>query len=54
MYTVSPIPQGFHSVTPHMVIKNAGEARTSTSKPLGPLRFPASKCQVWVSWPTAC
>ncbi len=26
MAAVSPVPQGFHSVTPHLTIKNAGEA----------------------------
>ena len=35
MSTVSPIPQGFHSVTPHMVIKNAGEAMDFYVKALG-------------------
>ena len=35
MSTVSPIPQGFHSVTPHMVIKNAGEAMDFYIKALG-------------------
>ena len=26
MSNVNPIPEGFHTVTPHMVIKNAAEA----------------------------
>lgn len=35
MTTVSPIPQGFHTVTAHMVIKNAGEAMDFYVKAFG-------------------
>lgn len=32
---VSPIPNGFHSITPHLVIKNAGEAINFYKKAFG-------------------
>ena len=35
MSTASPIPQGFRSVTPHMIIKNAGEAMDFYVKAFG-------------------
>ncbi len=35
MHDVSPIPQGFHSVTPHLIIKNAGEAMDFYGKAFG-------------------
>ena len=35
MTTASPIPPGFHSVTPHMVIKNAAEAMDFYVKAFG-------------------
>ena len=43
MTTVSPIPPGFRSVTPHMIIKNAGEAMDFYVKAFGAVeisRFP--------------
>ena len=43
MTTVSPIPPGFRSVTPHMTIKNAGEAMDFYVKAFGAVeisRFP--------------
>ena len=35
MTTASPIPRGFRSVTPHMIIKNAGEAMDFYVKAFG-------------------
>ena len=35
MTTASPIPPGFRSVTPHMIIKNAGEAMDFYVKAFG-------------------
>ena len=35
MTSVSPIPPGFHSVTPHMIIRNAGEAMDFYVKAFG-------------------
>ena len=35
MTSVSPIPPGFHSVTAHMIIKNAGEAMDFYAKAFG-------------------
>ena len=35
MSNVNPIPEGFHSVTPHMVIKNAAEAIEFYKKAFG-------------------
>ncbi len=33
MSNINPIPEGFHTVTPHMVIKNAAEAIHISKKP---------------------
>ncbi len=43
MTTASPIPPGFHTVTPHMIIKNAGAAMDFYVKAFGAVeisRFP--------------
>ena len=35
MSPVKPVPQGFHTVTPHLVIRGAGDALTFYTKALG-------------------
>ena len=35
MTNVSPIPEGFHTITPHMIIKNAAEAIEFYKKAFG-------------------
>ena len=35
MSTVNPVPEGYYTITPHMVIKNAAEAIDFYKKALG-------------------
>jgi len=35
MINVAPIPEGFHTITPHMIIKNAAEAIDFYKKAFG-------------------
>ena len=39
MSTASPIPQGFHSVTPHLIIKNAGAAMDFYTRAFGAIEL---------------